>query len=117
MQSRPDDPETVYATVANYGNGHVFRSRDGGLSWADADPGKLLPDVPFHSIAIPAAHPDTVYVCSDVGVFVSADDGRTWANLTGNLPNVIITDIVYHEVDRTLTAATYGRSIWRRPVP
>jgi photosystem II stability/assembly factor-like uncharacterized protein len=112
IQSRADDADVVYATVANYGNGHVFRSGDGGLTWADADPGKLLPDVPFHSIAIPAAHPDTVYVCSDAGVFVSDNDG--WANLTGNLPNVIVTDIVYHEADRTLTAATYGRSIWRR---
>jgi photosystem II stability/assembly factor-like uncharacterized protein len=117
VQSRADNPDIVYATVANYGNGHVFRSDDGGLTWADADPGKSLPDVPFHSIAIPTANPDTIYTCSDAGLFVSADEGRTWANLTGNLPNVIVTDLVYHDSDRTLTAATYGRSIWRLSLP
>jgi hypothetical protein len=48
-----------------------------------------------------------------VGVFVSPDFGNTWHNLTGNLPNVSIIDIVYHDGDNTLSAATYGRGIWR----
>lgn len=115
VQSRHDNADTVYATVANYGNSHVFRSTDGGLTWLDIDRGQL-PDVPFNSIAIPAAHPTTAYVCSDAGVFVSTDAGGTWANLTRNLPNVMVVDLVYHEADSTLTAATYGRSIWRLQV-
>ena len=32
------------------------------------------------------------------------------------LPNVMINDLVYHDRDRTLTAATYGRGIWRAVV-
>jgi photosystem II stability/assembly factor-like uncharacterized protein len=115
IESRPDDADVVYATVANFGNRHVFRSADGGLTWADVDGGQL-PDVPFHSLAVPAAHPSRVYACGDVGVFVSDDEGATWANLTGNLPTVIVVDVVYHEADRTLTAATYGRSAWRLQV-
>lgn len=115
LESRPDDADVVYATVANFGNRHVFRSRDGALSWVDVDRGEL-PDVPFQSIAVPAAHPSRVYVCSDAGVFVSDDEGDTWANLTRNLPTVIVIDLVYHETDRTLTAATYGRSVWRLQV-
>jgi hypothetical protein len=115
LQSRPDDAEVVYATVANFGNRHVFRSADGGLNWVDIDRGEL-PDVPFHSVAVPAAHPARVYASCDVGVFVSDDEGATWANLTGNLPAVMVVDLVYHETDRTLTAATYGRSVWRLQV-
>jgi hypothetical protein len=52
-------------------------------------------------------------VCSDCGVFVSTDAGGDWKNLTRNLPNVPMVDLVYHERDRTLTAASYGRSLWR----
>ncbi|MCC8246422.1 WD40/YVTN/BNR-like repeat-containing protein [Saccharothrix luteola] len=115
LESRPDDADVVFATVANTGGHHVFRSDDGGLTWTDVDGGRL-PDVPFSSIAIPAAHPNRVYVCCDVGVFVSEDGGGRWANLTGNLPTVMVVDLVYHEQDRTLTAATYGRSIWRLDV-
>jgi photosystem II stability/assembly factor-like uncharacterized protein len=115
LESRPDDADVVYATVANFGNRHVFRSADGGLTWADIDRGEL-PDAPFHSIAVPAAHPERVYVCGDAGVFVSDDEGGSWENLTGNLPNVMVIDLVYHESDRTLTTATYGRSFWRLQV-
>ncbi len=115
LESRADDADVVYATVANFGNRHVFRSADGGLTWVDVDRGEL-PDAPFHSIVLPAAHPTRVYACCDVGVFVSDDDGTTWTNLTRNLPTVMVVDLVYHETDRTLTAATYGRSVWRLQV-
>jgi photosystem II stability/assembly factor-like uncharacterized protein len=116
VESRPDNADVVYVTVANFGNRHVFRSADGGLTWAEADGGGQLPDVPFHSLTVPAAHPSRVYACCDVGVFVSEDEGTTWFKLTGNLPTVMVVDLVYHENDRTLTAATYGRSVWRLQV-
>src|SRR4029079_18980111 len=102
----------LYATVANFGHSHVFRSRDGGHTWEDVDKGHL-PDVPHHASEIPAHAPETVYVCSDAGVFASPDGGGSWSNLTRNLPNVMVVDLVYHAKDRALAAATYGRSIWR----
>lgn len=108
----PTDAETVYLTVANFRSSHVFRSKDGGTTWTDIDGGRL-PDVPHHAIAIPTAKPSTVYVCSDAGVFVSTDAGGTWANLTRNLPTSPIVDLVHQDNERTLTAASYGRSIWR----
>ncbi|MFD0449529.1 WD40/YVTN/BNR-like repeat-containing protein [Rhodococcus aetherivorans] len=115
VQSRAEDADVVYATVANFGTRHLFRSADGGLNWTDIDRGEL-PDAPALSIALPAAHPERIYVCGDAGVFVSDDEGSTWANLTGNLPNVPVVDLVYHEQEHLLTAATYGRSIWRLSV-
>jgi photosystem II stability/assembly factor-like uncharacterized protein len=102
----------VYVTIANFHASHVFRSKDGGATWADIDRGQL-PDVPHHAVAIPNAKPSTVYVCSDAGVHVSTDAGETWKNLTRNLPTVPIVDLVYQEQEGTLSAASYGRSIWR----
>jgi len=69
--------------------------------------------VPHHAIAIPGRRPSTLYVCSDAGVFASTDGGGNWRNLTRNLPNAPLVDLVYHERDRTLTAASYGRALWR----
>ncbi|MFF5297222.1 WD40/YVTN/BNR-like repeat-containing protein [Paractinoplanes globisporus] len=115
LQSRADNAEIVYATVANFGSRHVFRSIDGGETWTDVDRGNL-PDAPVHSIALPADRPGRVYVCGDAGVFVTDDEDTGWSNLTGNLPNVMVVDLVYHERDHTLTAATYGRGIWRLQV-
>lgn len=111
----PTDAQNVYATVANFNARHVFCSKDGGETWTDIDRGQL-PDVPHHAIAIPSAKPMTLYVCSDAGVYVSTDAGNSWKSLTRNLPTVPIVDVVYHEADGTLTAASYGRSIWRLKV-
>jgi hypothetical protein len=57
--------------------------------------------------------PKRVFVCNDVGVFASQDGGDTWENMTLNLPNVMVIDLVYQATDKLLYAATYGRSIWR----
>jgi ligand-binding sensor domain-containing protein len=57
--------------------------------------------------------PRRLYVATDAGVFVSRDSGRSWMNMRANLPNVNVVDLVFHEKDRTLSAATYGRSLWR----
>ena len=105
----------VFITIANFDHSHVFRSRDGGKTWEDADNGQL-PDVPHHAVVIRPNGPETVYVGNDAGVFVSHDSGGTWENLTGNLPNVMIVDLVLQEKDATLSAATYGRSLWRTPI-
>lgn len=112
LAASPADATIVYATLANFDRSHVFRSGDGGTTWADVDQ-RGLPNVPHHAIAIPAHSPKTLYVCNDVGVFVSRDDGATWANLSRNLPHVMVVDLVYHEASRTLYAATYGRSLWK----
>ena len=50
---------------------------------------------------------------NDIGVFRSLDAGKSWKNITGAIPNASVTDLVYHEASNTLTAATYGRGLWR----
>ena len=112
IETHPGNAKDVYVTVANYGNSHVFRSQDSGLSWTDIDRGQL-PDVPHHALLMRAGVPDELYVCNDAGVYVTRDRGNTWLNATLNLPNVMVVDVVLHEATKTLYGATYGRSIWR----
>jgi photosystem II stability/assembly factor-like uncharacterized protein len=112
LESHPEDENVLYATVANFGHAHLFRSHDGGLTWEDADKGQL-PDVPHHVALIPPDAPNQVLVGNDAGVFVLNIEAGGWMNLTKNLPNAMVIDLVYHERDKALYAATYGRSIWR----
>lgn len=115
LVSDPGDANVIFATFANFGHSHVFRSRDGGETWEDIDKGQL-PNVPHHCILIPNDGTNRLFVCNDAGVFVSLDSGGTWANLSRNLPSTMVVDLAYHLQDRTLSAATYGRSIWRLSV-
>jgi photosystem II stability/assembly factor-like uncharacterized protein len=114
MKSRPTNPDEVFIALGGAGS-HVFRSHDGGLTWIDIDKGRL-PLASCTAIALPRADPTCVYVAGDGGVFVSPNGGDTWQSLTGNLPNTVINDIVYHEGDGALYVGTYGRSIWRLQV-
>ena len=112
LETHPKDSDLIIATVANFGHSHVFRSKNGGLTWEDLDKGQL-PDVPHHVAVIRNDEPDKIYVGNDAGVFVLDTITGRWTNLTLNLPNAMVVDLVYHDKDGTLSAATYGRSIWR----
>jgi photosystem II stability/assembly factor-like uncharacterized protein len=112
LATSSQDANLLFATVANWNHSHVFRSRDGGITWEDVDQGQL-PNVPHHAVVSWPDEPNIIYVCNDVGVFISSDSGNTWMDLTRNLPNVMVVDLVCHPKDGTLTAATYGRSLWR----
>jgi hypothetical protein len=37
-------------------------------------------------------------------------------NMTSNLPNVMMVGLLLQEKDATLSAATYGRSLWRTQI-
>jgi photosystem II stability/assembly factor-like uncharacterized protein len=112
IRSHPNDADRVIVTIANFDASHVYRSDDGCLSWENVDRG-VLPNVPHNAIAIPANFPEEIYVANDIGVFLSNNFGDSWSDITANLPNVSVVDLVYHDNDNTLTAATYGRSVWR----
>ena len=112
IESHLNDANLLYVTVANFGHAHLFRSHDGGLTWEDADKGQL-PDVPHHAVLIRPDELDKVYVGNDAGVFVLDVVAGMWTNLTKNLPNAMVIDLVFQENDKALFAATYGRSIWR----
>jgi hypothetical protein len=90
--------------------GHVFLSRNSGATWEDLDAG-ALPNVAYFSAAFETHRPYRLFVASDLGVWAFIDN--YWVHINGNLPSVVVSDLVYHHQDRTLTAATYGRGIWR----
>jgi photosystem II stability/assembly factor-like uncharacterized protein len=112
IETLPTNARTVFVTVGGTGHSHVFRSDDAGATWKDSDGGQL-PDAPHNAIISTIAKPNGLFCSSDAGVFQSSDLGATWSNITGDLPNTMFVDLVYQEKDKTLTVATYGRSLWR----
>ncbi len=102
-------PGTSLASDAPYA--HVFESDDMGQTWRPLDG---LPDVVYNAIAFETRDPYRLFVGGDSGVWMH--DGTSWASVAGNMPNVVVSDLIFHHSDQILTAATYGRGIWRLKV-
>jgi hypothetical protein len=108
--------------------GHIFKTTNGGASWSDvgchtadcAIPlGTDLPNSPVNDILLDPDDPTrgTLFAATDIGIFVTANGGATWATLGAALPNVPVLSLALHEPSRTLRAATHGRSAWDYSLP
>ena len=111
----PLDPATVYVTFSGFApadgsEGHLYRSRDNGRTWADISGN--LPNIPANDAVVDPDNPDTLYLGTDLGALVSGDNGATWQTLGGGLPKTAVVSLVLHRPSRTLRAATHGRSMW-----
>ena len=106
-------PGSVYAAVDNHRQDdfrpHVLRTRDAGKTWTEVVHG--LPPTSF--VDVVRADPvksGLLYAGTDLGVFVSFDDGDHWQPLRNNLPPAWVRDLLVHGDD--LIIATQGRALW-----
>jgi len=117
----PDDDAIAYVTFSGFRVdqplAHVFRTTNHGITWSDISGD--LPDAPANDIAIDPRRSSTLYVGTDVGVFVSHDLGGSWSPLGVGIPDgVVITNMkLLPGPPPTLLAATYGRSIFSIDLP
>ena len=95
----------------NFGThlGHVFKTTNGCASWSRID--LSLPDMPVHSIVVNPNSPDTtLYIGTDLGVFVTTDGGATWLRENTGFANVIVEHLEIN--NGRLFAFTHGRSVF-----
>ncbi len=109
------NPNTLYATFGNFGSGHVFKTTN-CAAWTDISGN--LPDVPVTTLVTYASTPNPVLIAgTDVGVFISTDNGTSWSALQAGLPNVGIQQLFTDPALTTLFAATHGRGVWKIAIP
>jgi hypothetical protein len=76
-----------------------------------------LPDFPVNSIKIDPVIHNTWYAGTDGGVFITRNGGDIWEIFGVGLPRVPVLDLNLHNPSRMLTAATFGRSMYKIPLP
>jgi hypothetical protein len=111
--------QTAYVTIMGFHVSHVFKTTNGGGTWADFTAN--LPDAPADAVVMDS-QAGVVYVGTDVGVFDSSTSSANWtevgpaatASSFGYLPNVPVTalHIFNSGGKKLLRASTYGRGIW-----
>jgi photosystem II stability/assembly factor-like uncharacterized protein len=107
------DTQTAYAAINRFRlddvRPHIYRTHDGGLTWQE-----IVNGLPYRAV-VNAVREDPqkkrlLYAGTEVGVFVSFDDGDHWQSLQLNLPVTSVRDLVIHDND--LVVGTHGRSFW-----
>ncbi|MFZ0232745.1 MAG: hypothetical protein WA306_18860 [Candidatus Acidiferrales bacterium] len=113
IEASPHDAGVAYAAVDRHQvddfSPYIYRTRDGGKTWQ-----KIVADLPagayVHAVREDIQRKGLLFAGTELGVFVSFDDGDHWQPLQNNLPVSSIRDLVIHGDD--LVVATHGRSFW-----
>lgn len=88
---------------------YAWKTRDFGATWTAITAG--LPEGAFvHVVREDPKKPGLLYAGTELGVFVSFDDGARWQPLQLNLPVTPVNDLVIQGND--LVVATNGRAFW-----
>jgi len=107
------DANTAYAAVDRHRlddiNPYIYRTHDGGEHWD-----LVVDGIPYgafvRAVRADPEKPGLLYAGTELGVYVSFDDGGHWQPLQLNLPVSPVRDLAVHGSD--LVAATHGRAFW-----
>ena len=109
----PHDANTAYVAIDRHKlddfKPYIFKTTDLGKTWTAITNG--IPDGAYvHAVREDPEKRGLLYAGTELGVFVSLDDGAHWQPLQLNLPVSPIHDLVVKDDD--LVVATHGRSFW-----
>ncbi len=107
------DPAVAYAAVdrsrLDDQAPYLYRTRDYGSSWQLITNG-IAAHAFLRGIREDTQKKDLLFAGTELGVYVSFDDGDHWQVLQLNLPVTSVRDLTIHGDD--LIVATHGRSFW-----
>jgi photosystem II stability/assembly factor-like uncharacterized protein len=107
------DPAEAYAAVDRHRvddhRPYLYRTRDYGATWELITDGISAPSF-LRAIRQDPQARNLLFAGTELGIYVSFDDGGHWQPLQLNLPATSVQDLVIHGDD--LVIATHGRSFW-----
>ena len=113
IEPSPFEPGTAYLAASRYRladmRPYLLKTGDYGKTWTAIASG--IPQGEYtRVIRADPVRRGLLYAGSELGIYVSFDDGASWESLRGNLPVVAVHDLVVKDGD--LVVATHGRSFW-----
>jgi photosystem II stability/assembly factor-like uncharacterized protein len=88
---------------------YLYRTRDYGATWQLVTDGISAPSF-VRAVRQDPKDKTLLFAGTELGIYVSFDDGDHWQSLQFNLPTTSVQDMVVHDDD--LVIATHGRSFW-----
>ncbi len=113
----PADPNRAYVGFHKTFGARLYVTNNAGVNWTDAT-GDLPVGVSARAVEVDwQAEPPAIFVGTGVGVYTSLDAGKTWTKDGDDLPNVNIGDLAIDRARGMIYAGTYGRGVWKSPLP
>jgi photosystem II stability/assembly factor-like uncharacterized protein len=107
------DPAVAYAAVdrsrLDDQAPYIYRTRDYGATWQLITNGLTSPAF-LRAVREDPQNKALLFAGTELGIYVSFDDGDHWQSLQLNLPVSSVRDLTIHGED--LVVATHGRSFW-----
>jgi hypothetical protein len=109
------DSSIVYITTSGT-SGQAMKSINGGTTFANIAAG--LPSIGKFCIKHQGNNANNpLFVGTNLGVYYKDDTLTTWTAFETGLPNVQVSDLDINLIDNNITASTFGRGVWRSPLP
>jgi photosystem II stability/assembly factor-like uncharacterized protein len=107
------DADVAYAAIDRHRlddrRPYIYRTRDAGKNWQLIVGG--IRDGDFvNAVREDPKRQGLLYAATELGMYISFDDGANWQSLQRNLPRTSVRDIDVHGDD--LVIGTHGRGIW-----
>ncbi|TAD86034.1 MAG: hypothetical protein EAY75_09710 [Bacteroidetes bacterium] len=110
VEATVSNSTVIWASFGGYTDGRkVFSSNDSGRTWTNRS--GSLPNLACHSITVDENN--SVYVGTDVGVFVRPSGESDWQPFLNGLPRCPVSELMVNNSDNSLIATTYGRGNWQ----
>jgi MYXO-CTERM domain-containing protein len=110
------DATTVYVGGSGYGTPAVYRSTDGGITWADW--GEGLPDTLVYALGEAPDGSGRMYAGTETAAYARGPDDAAWVDITGaDAPVTIYWSVEAVPGADVMRFGTYGRGIWDYAVP
>ncbi|MBK6457572.1 MAG: glycosyl hydrolase [Gemmatimonadetes bacterium] len=88
---------------------YIFKTTDFGKTWTKITNG-IRADAYVHAVREDPTRKGLLYAATQHGVYLSYDDGANWENLSLNLPDVPVADLIVE--GNELVIGTHGRGFW-----
>ena len=113
IEPSPESAGTAYAAVTRLKNDdlrpYIWKTTDYGKTWTSITNG--IPEGAIvRAVREDPKRPGLLFAGTELGVYVSFNDGALWQPLKLNLPTVPVRDLEIKDGD--LAIATHGRAFW-----
>ena len=115
IATHPTERNTAFLLFSYSGKPHVLRTKDLGQTWEDlSGSGSNFPNVATYSLQVMPHDTKEIWAGTEIGLFVSKDEGKTWA-IEEKVPPVAIREMKI--VKDHVVMGTYGRGIYAAKIP